>query len=396
MWNFFNKTKTLKTDLLSFKNEPLSGLSIFLLIILDLFIFSNVMIGIRGETAKSPGAHVYYPQNCSTHFVAPKGNYAAFDTTFSYKTRTFKQPISPYCEELHTHIDRFAQTPLFKERLKSVRAIEEQRRKNDRRLEQITKQYNTRLFEQIARMPNNQALQNAKNEFDTLHEDNRKLDAKRAAIPPVSTLAGYEAYRDYVTTNREAFQKAKDSYTFWQPFKEFGHVLTFVLPLLAFFGFFYYRSKRKELRGETYNPVVKIIATHISLILMLPVVWYTLYIIYHVIPKTLLKQLINFLIEIGLLSILNYLAIAVVVLLFGLLIYWIQKRTVAHKKIGSTKNVKKIVSFSQCPACGYRVDYTKPFCPYCGERLLQPCDACGHPTIVVLPYCQNCGIQRGE
>jgi predicted RNA-binding Zn-ribbon protein involved in translation (DUF1610 family) len=394
MLNLFKKTKTLKSDLLSFKNEPLSGLSVFLLIVLDLFIFSNVMMGIRGETAKSPSAYVYYPQSCSTHFDAPKRSYEAFDTSFMSSYATFKQKINPYCQELQVKIDRFAKTPMFHERLKSVRSINDQRRKNNSRLETLSKQYNTRLFEQIARMPNNQALLSAKNEYDALHEENKNLDAKMAAIPPLSSLGGYAAYRDYVTENREAYKSARKSYTFWQPFKEFGHVLVFILPLLAIFGYFYYRSKRKELRGEHYNPVVKIISTHISLILMLPVVWYTLYIIYHVIPKTLLKKIIDFLIEIGLLSILNYLAIGVVVLLFGFLIFWIQKRTIAHKKIGSAKNVKKIVSFSQCPSCDYRVDYTMPYCPYCGEQLLHPCAVCGHPTIAVLPYCQHCGVKR--
>ena len=394
IFNLFDKTKILKTDLFSFKNEPLSGLSVFLLIILDLFIFVNIMLGVSGETAKSPSPSVYYPRSCTTHFEGAKTSYNDFGNDFSYGEYTFKKEISPYCSELKVKIDRFTQTSFFRDNRKTIREIDEQHSNNDRRLETIAKQYNTRLFEQIAMMPNNQALLAAKHEYDALQADNAKLDAKRFAIPSVTMLPGYESYKRYVEQNREAFDSAKDSYAFWQPFKEFGRVLVFVMPLLLVFGFFYNRTKRRELHGEYYNPIVKIISTHICVILILPLVWYTLFIIYHIIPKTLLKQLIDFLISIGLLSVLNYLAIAAVVLVFGLLIYFIQKRTIAHKKINSENNIKKIISFSQCPACLYKVDYTRSFCPYCGEMLLEPCAVCGGMTIKALPFCEECGAKR--
>lgn len=391
MWKLFSKTKILKKDLLSFKDEPLSGLSGFLLIVLDLFIFLNVMMGISGETAKSPKPSLYYPYSCSTHFDAPKTDYSAFGDISHYRQYTFKKELSPYCRDLRLKIGAFSELPLFKERLETIRAIDDKRAKNNSRLEVISKQYNTRLFEQIASMPNNRALRSAGDEYNALHEENKRLALKKEAVPSVTTMKGYRAYRDYVLDNKAAFQEAKKSYTFWQPFKEFGYVLRFVLPLLLLFGFFYYRSKRRELRDEQYNPVVKIISTHISLILILPVIWYTLYIVYHVLPKTLLRQIIDYLISIGLLSILNYLAIAAVVLIFGALIYFIQKRTIEHKKIASKKNIKKVISFSLCPNCSNKVDYARPYCPYCGEELLSACTLCEEMTIKRLPYCQNCG-----
>lgn len=391
MWKLFDKTKILKSDLLSFKNEPLSGLSVLLLIVLDIFIFSNVMVGIEGETAKSPSHYVYYPSSCSNHFDAPKTSYSGFGDVVRYRKYTFEEQVSPHCEELRQKISRFSQTAHFKERLKSIRAIDDKLTQNNKRLRVISQQYNTRLFERIALMPNNHALRSAKDEYEALNSDNKKLNEKKAAIPSVTTLDGYREYRDYVVSNKAAFKAAKESYEFWQPFREFAHVLTFVLPLLLVFGFFYYRSKRKELRGEHYNPIVKIISTHISLILALPLIWYTIYIIYHVMPKTLLRQIIDYLVSVGLLSILNYLAIAAVVLVFGVLIYFIQKRTIRHKKIGSEKNIKKIISFSQCPRCTFKVDYSKPHCPFCGEKLLDACKSCGEMTIRGLPYCQQCG-----
>ena len=392
MWNLFQKTRILKEDLLSFRKEPLTGFSIVLLIVLDLFIVYNMSLGIDGETAKAPAPSLYHPYGCTTHFDGPRTRY----TDFELREQHFlvKRSVSPYCSELETRIRQFRDTEAFATNLALVKALDGREGKNNRRIEAITKSYNTRLFERMASLSNDTELLRAKQEFDTLNADNAKIATERAAIAPVSSLKGYDAYRSYVQENAAAFVAEKAAYAFWQPFREFGYMLRFVLPLLLLALYLYYRGKVRELRGEPYNPVVKIIATHVALIFSLPVVYYTLTLVYHVIPKTLLKQLIEYLVAVGLLSVLNYVAIAAVVLLFGAVIYWIQRRTVQHKQSERGQNIKKIVAQSQCVACGYRVDYGKPFCPYCGEALQEICHACGKPKRRHLPFCESCGAPR--
>jgi preprotein translocase subunit YajC/RNA polymerase subunit RPABC4/transcription elongation factor Spt4 len=390
MWKFFSKTKSIKEDLLSFKNEPLTPLSIILLIILDLFIYANVMVGVDGETDKSPKPYAYFPSSCTKHFDSPRSSYTDFGT-IRHASGIHARQISPYCTELQSKIDLFAKTPVFDQRRHKILDLDNRIRQNNRRLDAIRGQYNTRLFEHIAKMSNNKALNSAKAEYDALHADNAKLDRMKMALPLVMTLEGYGAYRSYVTSKKQEFLEHKASYEFWQPFYEYGHMLTFVLPLLLIFGIVYYRTKRRELRGESYNPVIKIIAAHISVILALPLVWYTLTLVYHVMPKTLLKQIVEFLIGLGLLSILNYLLIAVIVLVFGLLIYFVQKRTLRHKRAGRENSVKQFIALSKCHQCGYRVDYTRPYCPHCGTKLLRSCEHCSKMTIDKLPFCQECG-----
>ena len=172
-------------------------------------------------------------------------------------------------------------------------------------------------------------------------------------------------------------------------------MLIFILPLLFIFGFFYLRAKKRELKGEKYNPIFKIITTHIYFILILPIIWYSLELIYHVIPKTLLKNLIEFLVSIGLISLLNYLSIALVVLFFAGLIYYIQKRTARIKQERVIKkDYKKIISFSQCFECEYKIDYTKNFCPFCGVKLKETCNNCQKDTIKHEPFCSSCGTKK--
>ncbi len=399
MWKWLERTKSIKGDLLNFKDEPLSGLSVVLLIILDIFIFTNVMIGVESETAKVPRVSYYYPSDCSKHFKEVQTSYKGF-SHYRYgqsRAKHLRPHLSDYCKELDAKIELFSLTEPFKKNLALIEEIENKQRQNKRRLNEISKQYNTRLFERIAQMPNNKALKSAKGEYDALVQDNKSLEQQLAKISPLKHMKGYEAYAQYVKANKKAFEEEKEAYRFWQPFKAYGHMLIFILPLLLFFGFFYQRAKRKALMQQEYNPVVKIISAHISLILALPLFWYTLTLIYHVLPKTLLKRVIEFLVDIGLISLLNYISILLVVLFFGGLIYWIQKRTLRRKQaVVHAKNYKKLVSWSQCFSCEYKIDYTKPYCPFCGVKLHEKCGACGHEMIIHEAFCSQCGEKKKQ
>ena len=396
MWKWLSKTKGLKNDLLNFKDEPLSGVSIVLLVILDIFIFTNVIIGVEGETAKVPRLSYHFPSSCVKHFDQVQNSYSGFDT-YSYgqsRAAHLRPHLNQYCKDLSTKIELFTLQDEFKNNYTLSKQIRDKKRQNKKRLSQISTQYNTRLFERIAQMQNNTELLNAKSEYDEIIVDNKVLEEELALIAPVSALQGYNEYIKYLKTNKEAFKAEKKSYKFWQPFKAYGHMLIFILPLLLFFGYFYRRTKIKQLALKDYNPIVKIISSHISLILFLPLFWFTLTLIYHVLPKTLLKQVIEFLVDIGLLSILNYVAILLVVLFFGGLIYWIQKRTLKRKQaVVYQKNYQKLVSWSQCFECEKKVDYTKPFCPFCGVGLHTTCPSCKKQINKHEPYCSYCSAE---
>jgi len=397
MWKWLKKSKSIKNDLLHFKDEPLTGLSIVLLIILDIFIFSNVIIGVKGETAKAPSVSKHFPYDCVKHFKEVPLEYSSFDD-YRYgqsKAAHVRPHLNQYCKDLDVKIEVFTLSEVFKNNLELTRKIEDKLSQNGRRLEEISRSYNTRLFERIAQMQNNTGLQNAKNEYDSIILDNKNLNNEFALIAKVSTLEGFDTYAKYIKDTESIFFQAKSSYTYWQPFKAYGYMLVFIVPLLMFFGFWYARAKRQQLSEKAYNPVIKIVSAHISLILVLPLFWYSITLIYHVIPKTLLKRLIEFLVEIGLISLLNYFTIFLVVLIFGGLIYWIQKRTIAKKNDAKSKKVlTRFVAASQCYSCGLKVDYTKPFCPFCGVGLHDECSFCQEKMNKYESFCSGCGKQH--
>ena len=394
MWKWLQKSKDIKKDLFNFKNEPLTNISIFLLITLDIFIFTNVMIGVTAEMDKVPKAYLYYPTSCTKHFESIQSTYTNFNSS-PYRHVQRQDHQNSYCKELENKINIFRSNNSFQINLTSIQSIKDKQNKNNRELEKISKKYNTRLFESIAKIPNNSALKNAKHKYDALISDNRRLDKELKAIPPLSSLDDYNDYLKYIEDNKKSFFKSKESYTFWQPFKAYVHMLIFIMPLLLFFGFFYARTKKKQLMHKNYNPIVKIISANISLILALPLVWYTLTLFYHVLPKTLLKDLIEFLMDNGLISLLNYFAILSVVLILGVLIYYIQKRTLKLKKdISGNQKQQKLISWSQCFKCEFKIDYKNEYCPFCGTKLHENCLSCNKKMIINELYCAHCGDKK--
>ncbi len=394
MWKWLQKSKSVKKELFTYKDEPLTKISILLLIILDIFILSNVIFGIEVEMDRAPKVYTYYPYKCTKHFKKVQNKY---NNDFSYYNYHINRKISPLCTQLNAKIDVFQKTKIYKENLKQIKDLENKIHKNNSRLNQIIKQYNTRLFEQIAKMPNNRALNEAKIEYEVIIEDNKKLKEKLNSITPINKLKGYEEYFSFIKENKKLFIKNKKTYKFWQPFKEYGYMLLFTLPLLLLFGFIYLRTKKKELKGEKSNPIIKIITAHISVILILPIVWFSLMLIYHVIPKTLLRNFIEFLVSMGLVSLLNYFAIALIILFFGALIYFMQKRTARLKQEKVTKkNYTKLISYSQCFECSHIINYNKSYCPVCGTYLHEVCKICNEKTTKHEPYCSSCGAKKED
>ena len=392
--NWTLKTKAIKNDLLNFKDEPLVGSSVFLLIILNIFIFTNIIIGVNAEVAKVPKVNRYFPASCTKHFNNIQTTYQGFSgrRLTSYRKQDSISGANPYCMELNNRVSVIKLNRSFKANLARIKKIRNKQRSNTRTLSRISKKYNTRLFETIAKMPNSKELYRVKGEYDSVIENNKKLKRELQSITPVTKIDGYSEYASYIKNNKKKYEEARADYKYWQPFRAYIKMLVFIIPLLTIFGYLYYRSKKRQLSGLNYNPVIKIISANISFLLSLPLAWYTLTLIYHVLPKTFLKNLIDFLISIGFISLLNYFAIFFVVLFFGGLIYFIQKRTLKLKQ-SAPKSIKykKLISKSQCYKCEFKIDYEKEFCPFCGTKLHEDCKSCNHKMVVHEDYCSNCG-----
>lgn len=374
---FFN----FKKELLTFKDEPLSPLSILLLVILDIFLLIAILDGIRNEERKSPSPYTYFPQSCSNHFNIPQTQYNDFFNLFTYGE------TAQICSDLNQKISLITKDSEFIKNNTTLNRLEQLKRENQRKTQTIQNSYNTRLFEKIAKESDGVKIYQAKLEYEALLRELSDINEQISNLPAVTSYNGYPEYESFVTNNRLNFHKQYDDYKFWQPFYSFARLLSFVLPLFLIALFFYKRTSKE---------IVRIITAHIMLLLFLPTIANMLYLIYHILPKTLLANIVAFFVSIGLMAVFNYIVIGLVVLAFGASIYYIQKKVAAKKAVKSKIDIKNIVAQSKCTMCGIKVDYAKNHCPNCGFKLHRECPHCKHQTIRGLPFCCECGERVEE
>lgn len=178
----------------------------------------------------------------------------------------------------------------------------------------------------------------------------------------------YEHYRD---------QKA------WYKFKVFGLMLLFVVPLFAFSTRWYLRAKRKD------SPYT-IIATSVMAATAILFLQVTLMFLYEILPMKWIERIIEWFYSIPLLRyIVYYAGVALVIAVFGGIVYFIQKRVFNPRRV-AMRRLKQ----GECPRCSYKIRHTDRFCPSCSSQLRQACSHCGHDRSVHLTFCSYCGARE--
>ena len=110
---------------------------------------------------------------------------------------------------------------------------------------------------------------------------------------------------------------------------------------------------------------------------------------YDIIPRKLLKRVIEILISLKLVAIWHYLVIGAAVLLALALIYLFQKKLFSREKL-----MLRRIAKGQCQNCGQRLAADSAHCPACGAGQYHSCRHCQALTHVHGKFCRACG--RGD
>lgn len=398
--SMFKKNRVIK-DLWHFDQEPLSIFSILLLIALDIFLLIAIYSGIDSEQSKNPYPTEYFPQKCIVHFdekhkIPSNTKYDDFeyknsnlDYGYGYNYNSYLDKTdykSGICQQVDVKLKQITSDKDFQKNQKTFFSLNSQKNSISSRVDELRNQYDIRLTEKIANQTNNAELEKAKNEFDALTKELNDVKEKLDNLPALSTYKGFLEFRKFVDTNNATFQEQKQSYEKWHPFYRYFRMLSFALPLF-FIAWFFYRS----FSNSKAKAVINIISANLLVILSIPIVVGTIVLIYDLIPKILLEKIVNFFISIGLLAILKYIIIALITMIIGFVIYWIQKNAKLKRELIEKSQIKKTISSGLCGACKNKVDLSYKFCPSCGNDLKVVCPHCKKETTKGLPCCFNCG-----
>ena len=303
--------------------------------------------------------------------------------------------LSETCQELYSKMGVFVNSKEFKNNRKLLAKLKNDKRNTLSAINNIETRYNTNLFEKAVNIPN-KALKKTKAEYYKLLEDEKTIDLQIKLVKKVPSYKGYKEYVAIVENNRDSFKEEKKKYTFWQPFISFMYLLKFTLPLLLLSYLAFRYSGRVGAAKTVPMKLTRLISGHIILISSVPIFFNTLYLIYHVIPRRFFESIIKFLYEFGVIFLGYYFLMAVGIVFFGLLVFFIQRNASRKQQLRKEAAKKSLYvdSFnaSKCPKCKVRVDYsTQTYCGVCATPLNKECEECKKMTPFGLHHCVHCG-----
>ncbi len=156
--------------------------------------------------------------------------------------------------------------------------------------------------------------------------------------------------------------------------------LLFVLPFFGASLYFYFKLHKRN----SPNTIImaSILAASSALFMEIVIIF-----LYQILPTEWLQRIFKILKEFAALKYIIYYASAIlVIVIFGGIVYLIQKK-VFNPKLIAIRRLKE----RKCPNCSFLINQTYAFCPKCGKELKEKCQNCGNQRIKDLPFCQFCG-----
>lgn len=180
-----------------------------------------------------------------------------------------------------------------------------------------------------------------------------------------------------------AYDRASQKYETqmsWYRLWVFLAELMFVLPLFVIITRWYLVLKRKNSKST----VIALSALAASTILFAQVM---LSFLYDIVPHKWFLQLLAMFQNIVILRyVLYYGTVALVIGIFGGIVYLIQKRLFDHKVLA----IRRLKN-NKCPSCEFTLNDNQDFCARCGVHVREKCTTCNGKRFLDLPFCPECG-----
>jgi ribosomal protein L40E len=180
--------------------------------------------------------------------------------------------------------------------------------------------------------------------------------------------------------DRTALRDELRRLNFWYPAQRLGMEMLFLLPLLAVFYFW----NAKSIAGK--RPFQTLVSSHLLVVAVIPVFLKVAELVYDIIPRKLLRQIIELLESLRLVAIWHYLVIGAAIFAALALIYLFQKKLFSREMM-----LQRRIAKGLCQDCGQHLPPDSRHCPACGAAQYRICSHCSEPTHVHGRYCRACG-----
>ena len=395
---FKNRFRKIRTNLTSLDDQPLGKAALVIIIFLDIFILVSIFNGLDAHTRQLSPPEVYIPPTCRDIIVNRQWNSSnridnlsqiiISSSTSYYRKEEKKNEQHPVCVPYLDLVDRIkndrALLSVFEERNKS----EFEARQLLSEINTLKGAYDTSLLESIAKKQEDRTKVRATKE--DFQKKTAALDALESKISALEqTINGdaniallWEKLQTLQEQDRQQLLSDLRTINFWYPVKKLGMQMIFLLPLFFVFYAWNNTSIRKN-RG-----LQSLVSSHLLAISFIPILCKIIESVYDIIPKKLLKKLIDLLESLKLVAIWHYLVIALAVVAALCLIYIFQKKLFSRDKL-----LERRISRGECQQCGKCLPAGSTACPFCGFIQYKTCSNCTGRMHVHGKFCRECGEQ---
>ena len=392
------KTRKFRHHLTQLDNQPLSKAALVVILFLDLFILISIFDGLADHTGQLTSPDQYIPPLCREIVIDG-------DWNPTNRLGRLAQIVSKYRSDYYTPDERDEKKPQHTlcvpivRTLKAIRGDEglsknlsenlklrQETRELRSETERMKGAYDTSLLETIAKQQSAETnVASIKKEIadktGALNELVRKQRFLEASLEQDSRVRELFALAAGVSeTDRKALRDELRRLNFWFPVKRLGMEMLFLLPL--FFVFYFWNSR--SIAGN--RPYQTLVSSHLLVIVLIPVFFKVVELVYDIIPRKLLKQIIDLLEALNLVAIWHYLVIGVAILAALAVTYLFQKKLFSREKLMQRRIAKGL-----CQHCGQRLPPDSRYCPACGNGQYRACGHCQEPTHVHGKFCMACG-----
>jgi len=393
--------RSIRNNLTRHDSQPIGIAALTVVVLLDIFMLFSIFDGLDDHTAQLTSPYEYIPQHCRDIVLdkewhetdrllriarivsAYRGSY------YRHGDRPDKAIMHPQCAGFTQMIDDLIDDDEVSSSLS--RYLQARRESTSARseLDRVRGANDSTLLESIAgdnrqneRSQNlGKSVSEATQRMDVLETEQESIEKTVAKNARLSAL--FEAIDAVTREERDALREALRTSNFWQPVKRLGMELLFLLPLLICFYLWNARSIARA------RPFQSLVSAHLLVVTFIPVLFKVLELFYEIIPKKLLKKVIDLLESLQLVALWYYLLMGLAIVAALALIYLLQKKLFSHERLLARRIAK-----GQCQACGMRLQGEVAVCPFCGFKQFKECSHCNKPTWVHGKYCRECGHEQ--
>lgn len=380
--------------------EPLSKMSLIVIIALDIFVVNMIFAGLSDHSALLTSPYEHMPSLCREAIIENtwvgdnqtdkiQKLILAPENSYRYGTRDRLDPSEinkthSSCQQLLSSIKKVKKDATIVKVFRDRKSAQQNRIKLTQAFKKSKAVYDTSLLENIAdnsKVSDISAIseksQMLTQEINTLSKDIAGYDHTIVTNPAIKA---FSEKLHQLQGQKSNILKDIKRFDFWYPIKELGWQFLFLLPLCGLFYLWNAKSIKKQASLQI------LISSHLLVVSFIPVLFKVLKLVLDIIPHRILESIFDLLVSLRIIAIWHYIIILLAILLALLAIYLIQKKLFSEKKIWEKRLMK-----GGCYSCGKKLPAKVDTCPYCGTGQKTKCSRCNAATYIAGPYCVSCG-----